>query len=170
MTETKPRISRRLGKDMYEHVSKVYFIEAVGLDLVKIGYAADVPERLRKLAPGCPAPLRLLGTVPGGLQIERHYHERLAGHRTRGEWFRKCDALDAIVAGIDKPAPSPDRAKLRANRQAAKMKAAYEENADRLFREWDEKRESKAAARAAKVIQRTAERRETAEQIAARLG
>lgn len=124
--------------------SRVYFIEAVGLDLIKIGYTADLTERLRKLAPGCPAPLRLLGTVPGGLEIERHYHERLTAHRTRGEWFRKCDALDAIIAGIDKPAPAPDRAKLRENRQAAKMNAAYEANAERLFREWSEKRKSKA--------------------------
>ena len=45
MTETKPRVSRRLGKEMYEHVSKIYFIEAVGLDLIKIGYTVDPVKR-----------------------------------------------------------------------------------------------------------------------------
>lgn len=124
---------------------RVYFIEAVGLDLVKIGYTADLTERLRKLAPGCPARLRLLGTVPGGLQIERHYHERLASCRTRGEWFRKSPALDAIIASIDPPQPPPKKP----DPQIAKMNAHYEANADRLFREWAEKKKLKAASRTA---------------------
>lgn len=137
--------------------SRVYFIEAVGLGLVKIGYTADLTERLRKLAPGCPAPLRLLGTVPGGLEIERHYHERLAACRTRGEWFRLSPALEAVIAGIDKPEPPPKRVDPR----AAKMNAHYEANADRLFREWADKKKAKAASRAQRTL--------PADEIAARL-
>jgi hypothetical protein len=53
-----------------ETTDLVYFIEAVGLDVIKVGYARDISERMRKLGPGCPAPLRLLGTMPGGLKTE----------------------------------------------------------------------------------------------------
>lgn len=137
--------------------SRVYFIEAVGLDLIKIGYTSDLTERLRKLAPGCPAPLRLLGTVPGGLEIERHYHERLAAYRSRGEWFRRSPALDAIVSGLDQPEPPPQKP----DPQAAKMNAYYEANADRLFREWADKKKAKAASRAQRTL--------AADEIAARL-
>lgn len=146
--------AEQIVKDAQIARSRVYFIEAVGLDLVKIGYTADLTERLRKLAPGCPAPLRLLGTVPGGLQIERHYHERLAASRARAEWFHKSPALDAVIASLDKPEPPPKRV----NPRIARMNAHYEANAERLFREWDEKRKIKAeqvaARKAAKIAAR----------------
>jgi hypothetical protein len=144
---------------------RVYFIEAVGLDLVKIGYTADLTERLRKLAPGCPAPLRLLGTVPGGLLIERHYHERLNACRARGEWFHKSPALDAILATLDAPQPRSKKSTLKALKISD---AAYEANCTRLFQEWDERKKMKADARATKKATAMAPR-ETAEQIAARL-
>lgn len=81
----------------------VYFIEAVGLDLVKIGYARDIDERLRKLAPGCPAPLRLLGVMPGGPSTEHHLHATLHSLRAHGEWFRRGPDLDAILATLEPP-------------------------------------------------------------------
>jgi hypothetical protein len=143
----------------HESQSRVYFIEAVGLNVVKIGFARDITERIRKLAPGCPAPLRLLGTVPGDLKIEQHYHERLAAHRTHGEWFKLCPALEAIISGIDAPNPPPKRPDPR----AAKMNAHYEANADRLFRSWAEQKRQKEEAAA-----RRRQDRKTAE-IAARL-
>jgi hypothetical protein len=84
---------------------KVYFIEAVGLNVIKIGYARDIGERIRKLRPGCPAPLRLLGTAPGGLSAEQEFHRTLAAHRIHGEWFRRCPELEKVLAGIDAPQP-----------------------------------------------------------------
>jgi len=87
---------------------RVYFIEAVGLDLVKIGYARDIDERLRKLAPGCPAPLRLLGVISGGPSTERYLHVTLEASRAHGEWFRRGPALTEVLATIDPP-PAPVR-------------------------------------------------------------
>lgn len=84
----------------------VYFIEAVGLDVVKIGYARDIDERLRKLAPGCPAPLRLLGVMPGGPSTEHHLHTALYSLRAHGEWFRRGPELETILATLPPP-PAP---------------------------------------------------------------
>lgn len=82
--------------------SHIYFIEAVGLGLIKIGYANDVSERMRKLRPGCPAPLKLLGRLPGGIREERDLHRQLAKQRAHGEWFRRCPEIDALLQGADK--------------------------------------------------------------------
>jgi len=98
MTETKPRVSRRLGKDMYEHVSKVYFIEAVGLDLIKIGYTVDPVKRFMGMLTMSPVPLSLLGSIWGGPQREAEIHGQLAEHRTHGEWFQKVPEVMAVVA------------------------------------------------------------------------
>lgn len=90
--------------------TRVYFIEAVGLNLVKIGYARNVAERMRKLRPGCPAPLRFLGTLPGGIREERDLHVTLHKAHAHGEWFRRCPELDAILATIDATNVKPAKA------------------------------------------------------------
>lgn len=46
--------------------SRIYFIEAVGTGLIKIGYALNVDTRLRTLATSSAVPLQLLGTIEGG--------------------------------------------------------------------------------------------------------
>lgn len=81
-----------------EAASVVYFIEAVGLDLIKIGYAMDLRLRFTGMMTASPAPLTLLGTVPGGPKVEMEIHERLAGHRAHGEWFRKTPEVMAEAA------------------------------------------------------------------------
>lgn len=81
----------------------VYFAEAVGLNLIKIGVAADVAKRLEGLRTGCPVPIKLLGTMPGDVEIERFLHQDLAPHRTHGEWFRKSPEVEHYVDCLDKP-------------------------------------------------------------------
>jgi hypothetical protein len=137
----------------------VYFIEAVGLDLIKICYARDIRKRMRRLSTGCPAPLRLLGTFPGGLEIERHYHKRLAACRAHGEWFRRSPALDAVLAGLDEPALKKRPRRTGASRMTEEE---YRTHTDRLFATWAEQKKQKAAAAAQR-------RQEKAAQIAARL-
>lgn len=82
---------------------KVYFIEAVGLDLIKIGFANNIASRLASLQTASPVTLRLLGTVPGGRALERFYHDCFSDQRARGEWFRRCPELDKYIAAADKP-------------------------------------------------------------------
>jgi hypothetical protein len=77
----------------------VYFVEAVGLDAVKIGWASDLGMRLKGLRTGCPAPLRVLRVIRGGHALELAMHERFKAHRTSGEWFR-LSAIEAAIAAL----------------------------------------------------------------------
>lgn len=96
--ESRPRISRRLGKDQYEHVCKIYFIEAVGMDLIKIGYTIDPVKRFMGMLTVSPAPLSLLGSIWGGPQKELEIHAKLDAYRLHGEWFKKVPAVMEVVA------------------------------------------------------------------------
>jgi hypothetical protein len=96
--ETRPRISRRLGGDAYEHVSRIYFIEAVGMDLIKIGYTIDPVKRFMGMLTTSPAPLSLLGSIWGGPRREAEIHAQLEPYRLHGEWFKKVPEVMAVVA------------------------------------------------------------------------
>lgn len=92
------RLSRKLGKDRYEALCEIYFIEAVGLELIKIGYALRVLERFRSMLTASPCRLSLLGTIPGGPQREALIHAQIAAHVSHGEWFHKSPEVMALVA------------------------------------------------------------------------
>lgn len=77
--------------------ASVYFIEAAN-GLVKVGQSQSVTSRLEGLRTMSPIPLRLLGTVPGGLELEQRLHRELAASRAHGEWFHPTPALDAVMA------------------------------------------------------------------------
>lgn len=89
------RAERLLHRERY---SQVYFIEAVGLDLIKIGYAIDLPKRFTGMMTTSPAALTLLGVLDGGPKLECALHDQLAAHRAHGEWFRKTPEVMAVVA------------------------------------------------------------------------
>jgi hypothetical protein len=65
----------------------IYFVEAVGTGLVKIGFTKNVNDRLCSLRRGNATELRLLKVLPGGLNAEAACHARWDPHRVRGEWF-----------------------------------------------------------------------------------
>ena len=78
----------------------VYFIEADGFGLYKIGYANDVAHRLQMLAVGSPFELRVARQVrcfnrEDCRNVERIFHVRFnaRGYHQRGEWFRLTEAL-----------------------------------------------------------------------------
>ena len=101
---------------------KVYFIEAVGLDLVKIGFARDVAQRLTDLQCGSPVALRLLGTIPGGLGMELFFHKDLAEYRVRGEWFALSDRLKKYIANADRLIPHPPEVQAAIDKSVAHYK------------------------------------------------
>jgi hypothetical protein len=81
----------------------IYFVEAVGLDRVKIGTVKDdraLAARLEAFATASPVKVRLLGVTEGGRDEERALHDRFAVHRVRGEWF----ALAPIASSIGRMA------------------------------------------------------------------
>ena len=67
----------------------IYFIEAEGTGMVKIGYTAQPPRsRLSGLQVGNPYLLRLLGVIPGNEQDELSQHSIYSHLHVRGDWFR----------------------------------------------------------------------------------
>lgn len=54
---------------------------------VKIGTSKDVPKRMRAIQASHSAPLRLIRTLDGGIDVEAWLHKRFADLRKSGEWF-----------------------------------------------------------------------------------
>lgn len=80
----------------------IYFIEAVGAGLVKIGFTdGDPAKRLRQLQTGCPHQLRLAAATEGSISIEAVEHGRWAYLREQGEWFRIDDRLRWYMLWLD---------------------------------------------------------------------
>ncbi len=72
----------------------VYFVEAIGLDRIKIGFARSSPRvRLNELQEGSPLKLRPIGFIPGGRMLEADIHRQFADARTHGEWFNATPEL-----------------------------------------------------------------------------
>jgi hypothetical protein len=83
----------------------IYFIEAVGLDRVKIGYTSgeSVERRLLALKTASPVPLKVVGVIEGTQKQERRLHRKYAAHRVCGEWFTVTGELKAYLATFEAP-------------------------------------------------------------------
>ncbi|MDZ4318303.1 MAG: GIY-YIG nuclease family protein [Phenylobacterium sp.] len=79
---------------------RVYFVQAAKLGLIKIGFAADIQERLGSLQVGSPDRLALIGAIydKDALAIEARLHSRFRKDREHGEWFRPSAELLAYIA------------------------------------------------------------------------
>jgi hypothetical protein len=69
----------------------VYFIHAG--ELVKIGTAKSIKNRMRALQSGCPHPMRLVHFVSGSKTAERKFHKMFSHLRAHLEWFKLDDDL-----------------------------------------------------------------------------
>lgn len=86
----------------------VYFFEAEGTSLVKIGTVLRIDliqERFNDLQIGCPYQLRIAFIHHGGGRREEHrFHKALDHLRFRGEWYRRerelADLLDAAETDL----------------------------------------------------------------------
>lgn len=76
----------------------VYFLRAG--PFVKIGRTISLDERLKALQTGCPFPIHVHATVPGGSKLERILHIRFARLRRYGEWFSFTEEIEAHVAEL----------------------------------------------------------------------
>lgn len=77
----------------------VYFVSAVGTDLVKIGIARGMANRWSALRTSCPVRLVLEALVFDAYKDEEiALHERFAANRSHGEWFHVTDELRAVMA------------------------------------------------------------------------
>jgi hypothetical protein len=79
--------------------TRVYFIQAGIYGPIKIGHTStSVATRRDNMQVGCPEVLYLLGTLPGGPELEAELHARFAEHHLRGEWFNLNNPLLALIA------------------------------------------------------------------------
>jgi hypothetical protein len=75
--------------------SNVYFISDG--ELVKIGTASNIPNRMDSLQTGNPKRLKLLAHTTGGHKTEAKYHVMFADCRISGEWFKMSKMIEAEV-------------------------------------------------------------------------
>lgn len=66
----------------------VYFLHNPRARALKIGMAANPERRRQALQVASPDKIRILGVIPGDVQMEGRLHHRFAAARIRGEWFR----------------------------------------------------------------------------------
>ncbi len=83
----------RLQCEGMEHIFeslKMYFRiqDPADRDRVKIGFSEGHKTRLASLQNASPDALKLIGVVPGSVQLERKMHARFKAYREKGEWFR----------------------------------------------------------------------------------
>jgi len=84
-------------------MSQVYLIQSGACGPLKIGFTAcDVAKRLTQLQTGNPQPLRLVASIPGTKQIERHLHGAFSDLRLTGEWFAADDRIFTAFAAAGK--------------------------------------------------------------------
>lgn len=68
--------------------SSVYLLWAEGTTRFKIGYTSgSVDDRASVIQAYSPFPLRIVGEMPGTMQLERYLHNWLRSFRRHGEWF-----------------------------------------------------------------------------------
>lgn len=101
-----PWHSRKIPDNCEEIVTglegpQVYFIEAVGLNRVKIGRTTGHAEyRLKEIQRMSPVPLRLITQIPANKFTEGRLHRRFSHLRLHGEWFEFGDDLQNYLVSI----------------------------------------------------------------------
>lgn len=79
--------------------SVVYFARNPGSQTVKVGFTANLDQRLATLRTAIPD-LELVGAIPGGRRAERDLHDHLAASRIAGEWFAPTPLVAQTLAAL----------------------------------------------------------------------
>lgn len=81
--------------------TQVYFIKHG--KRIKIGVSRNPRERLKDIAIHLDKPPKLLGSIEGSYQLEKHIHAVLSNFRIGGEWFLDCadvrDVMNKVLVG-----------------------------------------------------------------------
>jgi hypothetical protein len=72
----------------FECATRIYFVQAPSVQLIKIGVATNLQGRFWALRSASPVPLLLLAFMPGTKEDEKCIHRSLWHSRSHGEWFR----------------------------------------------------------------------------------
>ena len=75
----------------------VYFVQSVGGEAIKIGFAKDVRKRLRALQGASPYQLKVLLVLEGGQKFETELHRKFKKSKLMNEWYKpSTDLIDFI--------------------------------------------------------------------------
>lgn len=79
-------------------MANIYFIEAVGLNLIKIGVAKSVEKRMYELQNASPVELKLRGVIRYvSACLEKQLHKAFGKQRCRGEWYEIDSRMEALL-------------------------------------------------------------------------
>jgi len=81
-------------------MTMIYFAEAVGLHVIKIGFSetdSGVDRRLRNIQSSCPSEVRELARFDGCWADENWLHRKLAPINVRGEWFLAIQEIRRVL-------------------------------------------------------------------------
>ncbi len=81
----------------------IYFVQAGVNGCIKIGFAIDPEERLRKLQTAHDEELVLLKAISGDRGRETEIHQILAAHRKRREWFYPTADVFGLMNKVREP-------------------------------------------------------------------
>ena len=84
-------------KAMNEKGKFVYFVQEKSGGPIKIGSSSDPKRRLKELQTGHPRELMILGSMPGGAEIESELHLKFKNLHSHGEWFHDDPALMEFI-------------------------------------------------------------------------
>jgi hypothetical protein len=78
--------------------STVYFLEAIGVNRVKIGWSRSLAARQKNIQACCPVPLQVIHTESGEKPREQALHLQFANDRCNGEWFVYSNAIRDYIS------------------------------------------------------------------------
>lgn len=75
----------------------VYFLESQANLYIKIGWTVNLDRRFRTISTMSPVPIKVLGVMAGGEEVERKVHFRFSESCHHGEWFEPSDSLHDFI-------------------------------------------------------------------------
>lgn len=132
------RFTVKEGTQMMGVPGWVYFVLCADLNVLKIGWTQNPPERFQALRVGIPYPIECLTARPGSVADEKALHRRYRDLRASGEWFRYEPRLKRFVAAVLKThGPTPWPAPLKLTGQEAALERAVQ-NGKASYITWPE--------------------------------
>lgn len=83
-------------------MDQCYFIGNRAEGKVKIGFSSNPQRRIAEIQTGCPFPVEILATEPGGSARESQLHRRFSHLHLNGEWFVLNDEVSRYIAKGDR--------------------------------------------------------------------
>lgn len=80
-----------------KYTGYVYFIEAVELGQISIGFSEEPEKRLSDLSRSSPYELRLIGKIPGDEEKQKEIHSMFEDIRFKREWFFATKKLREFI-------------------------------------------------------------------------